>query len=418
MSDNQKKITLVSSHYMPEQGAAVNRINEIVKSLIENNFKVDIITAMPTYPGGSKKKKYRFKLLLREKGVFGERITRLFTTDWKKKKFIYKLLNQLIFAFALNIYLLRFLIIRKKIFLISSPSFFSIFPVFLLKLLNKNTIYFLDIRDPYPASLFELTSLNKESLPATLLLCLEYYFYINANLIFTISDSAVEYIFNYNKFLESRIELKNKFKVIYNGVSKSFLNVQPADLQINELKENDEKKFIVLYAGTFGKAENIEMILETAALLSNSFPEIIFIFIGDGEKREIIDIESKKYENIILKDPVPHQEIANYINVSNAGISIRNTSPVLEIALPSKIFEFLACGLPVIYGGRGEAKTVIQRVKGGIVVDSKNVIDFKNAVLNMYKNLKTFKIDSNYIIENFSREAMSDKMIKYIQSGI
>ncbi len=410
------RVVLICSFYAPELGAAVNRVREYSRAFMrEPSVDYRVITSFPTYPTGVKPHRYRRKIQTSETGEFGEPVTRLYTTNWSKA-FVSKLGNQLMFAFMLGQYCLRFLFVRNTVFIVSSPSFFAIIPVYLLSLVRRCD-YVLDVRDPYPVSLFELSGLVKrDSLPGRILLALEARFYRRARRVFTVSESIIDFIMASNPRIAARGIGRERFGVIYNGVSADFIGFGADEAHRREIAARYRGRFVVLFSGTMGKAEDIEAVLEAAAILEHTHPKMLFLFVGDGEKRGMVAAHAARLRNVALVDPVSHRAVAAYIRVANVGLSIRHPSPLEATALPVKIFEYLAMGLPVIYGGGGEAERVIAGARGGIALETTSGAALAAALRTVHARKTTLRVNREYIIRNFSRETQAKKMVAEIVS--
>ena len=94
-------------------------------------------------------------------------------------------------------------------------------------------------------------------------------------------------------------------------------------------------------------------------------------------------------------------------------------SPLFRTALPSKMFEYMACGRPVIVGIKGEAEEFIKISKAGILVEPENSILLSKAIINYYKNHEQCIADGingmSYITENLRKEDLISKLIDEIQ---
>ena len=89
--------------------------------------------------------------------------------------------------------------------------------------------------------------------------------------------------------------------------------------------------------------------------------------------------------------------ISNYIN-----------NPILENYIPGKIFEYILCGKPIVMGGKGEVKKIIEKFDAGISVEPGNILKLKMAI---------YAILSNDITQCAVQEVLDTEIIMTIVSG-
>ena len=139
---------------------------------------------------------------------------------------------------------------------------------------------------------------------------------------------------------------------LMNGVSKNFI------LQAKSLNTKN-KKFTVLYSGNIGLAQDLETIIEAAYLLSKY--DIFFEIIGQGVcKSEIVNLAENRDIKVRFHDSKPRKELIKDIMKSSICLVPLKNKEIFKYALPSKMFEYMACGKPVIVGVDGEAKKLLK----------------------------------------------------------
>jgi glycosyltransferase involved in cell wall biosynthesis len=155
--------------------------------------------------------------------------------------------------------------------------------------------------------------------------------------------------------------------VVPNGLSDSML----AELGKAALSALfGESKAKVLYAGLLGYAQGLTTLIRTAHLL----PNIELRLVGDGPERAALEAEARMLglSNVHFEGYVSFNElIAHYAWADILVAHLRDNS-VFEIAQPSKLWEYMATGKPVIYAGKGEAVSIIQEYEAGVCVPPDN----------------------------------------------
>lgn len=132
-----------------------------------------------------------------------------------------------------------------------------------------------------------------------------------------------------------------------------------------------EPKFRVLYAGNIGLAHPVETILDAAEILGEKYPEIEFLFVGDGKRYDALAEERGKrhLDNIRL---LPFQPANRLRSLMESGdLHIVSMDDAAEgLLVPSKIYAALAVGRPCVFvGPKGcEVSIVLEEFKAGDVI--------------------------------------------------
>jgi glycosyltransferase involved in cell wall biosynthesis len=155
-----------------------------------------------------------------------------------------------------------------------------------------------------------------------------------------------------------------------NGVDLDLFKPSAPDTQLlQELGIGDKK--VILYAGTLGFAQGLEVALQAMQMLQTELPDLLLILIGSGSERtKLVDIARQEHlVNVKFLDPQPPEYIARLYTLAYAGFASLKKLPLFEGARPSKLFPVMAAGKPVIYSGAGEAARLVREdANAGIIV--------------------------------------------------
>lgn len=113
-------------------------------------------------------------------------------------------------------------------------------------------------------------------------------------------------------------------------------------------QSNKLSGFVVLYGGNFSRYVNFDQILGAAALLRGN-PEVTFVLIGDGVRRqEILErVEREKLNNVRVLPPVARSAMSGVLAASDACLI--SLSPQMKgLGSPGKLYSILAAGRPVL----------------------------------------------------------------------
>ena len=151
-----------------------------------------------------------------------------------------------------------------------------------------------------------------------------------------------------------------------------FQNGYNKDVSILKKKIGFNPRFTVLYAGTFGRVNGIDYVIELANKLFHLDPTIIFILVGDGAEKKIIMSKATDKgvlnKNVFIFDTVSKQDLPQLYFECDMGSSF--VIPVKELWANSanKLFDTLAAGKPILINYNGWQKELINKKNIGYVL--------------------------------------------------
>jgi len=331
-----EKILIVSNYYPPEKGAAPNRIEQLALKLKENNFDVSVVCPLANYPQGKIFDAYKGKFTVHE-NLAGIKVSRLWIYPSNSKNFVKRILSILSFSIGLFIFLL-FKKIPEKVIVQSPPLLLSFLSVLALSIRNKKII--LNVSDLWPMAATELGVLKIDSISHKILLFLEKYIYRKANIILGQSEEILVHI-----------------KEIY-PLKECYLYRNFPDHKhtfIGQQLEPDTK-IKLFYAGLLGVAQGV---LEVCEKMETSNLNIAFHIFGDGAEKAAIEnyIRLHPEKNIIFHGMLERKELVK--RLASFDIALVPLKTRIYGSVPSKIFEYSALGLPILYFGGGEGENLV-----------------------------------------------------------
>jgi glycosyltransferase involved in cell wall biosynthesis len=360
------KILFLTDNFPPEVNAPASRGYEHCQEWIRRGADVTIITCAPNFPQGKVYKGYRNRLFSREK-MDGINVIRVWSYISANKGFVRRTLDYM--SFALTGFLAG-LFQKADIVLTTSPQFFTNFAGYGLSLFRHKPWVF-ELRDLWPESIRAVGAM-KESKILDLFEKIELKFYRRADRIVAITPA-----FKCN--LVSRGICANKIDVITNGVNPDLFNPMERDAVL-EKELGLQGKFVIAYIGTHGMAHSLEFIVRSIAKIDD--PDIHFLFVGDGAKKEDVLKAAQKYgiTNATFLPPVPKNEVGRYISLSDVALVPLIKSDTFKTVIPSKIFESSAMRKPILLGVEGQAQEIVEEHGAGICFEPENETDFLEKV--------------------------------------
>ncbi len=361
-----KRILIYTNHFYPEQF----KVNEIVDWLSEEGHTIRVITGIPNYPSGKYYKGYGLQSIFKtnyKENVVVNRLPLIPRGNGNYFMLVLNYLSYFISTFFFTIYLL----FKKKYDYIfvhhTSPILIAIHPIIYSFFYKKTKKYLWDL-DIWPET---LEAMNV----------------VNSKLILSQISKVVKFIYSfYDKILIASegfrdiIEKRHKGEVIY------FPNWAEYDIEKNindkeTLINIPKNKFIIMYTGNIGEAQNFNDLIKTIKQLKDE--QIYWVFIGGGRfKKELeSNLEKNNLKDVCLfKNQVKVSEIPSYAKLANAMFLSLRKNHVFAKTIPAKLQSYLAMKKPVIGVLEGEGANIIKQSKCGIVEENGDYIELANQI--------------------------------------
>ena len=409
------RILYLSQYFFPEAGATQARAYEMAVKWIQMGHKVTMVTEFPNHPSGIISSAYRGKLFERA-NLDGIDIIRV----WVKASPVKNYSNRILFylTFMVNAIIAGLFLVRGKFDLLyaTSPPLFVGGAALILSYLKRIPMFF-EVRDLWPETAVALGELSNP-LSISAATKLEEMCYQRSIQIITVTHGI------YNRLIQRGVS-PHKMIVIPNGANIDMFSLKPMARNRIRKELGLEEKFIAIYAGILGLAQGLETIVQTAHLLSET-PNIFFILIGDGPKKAHINALIKSYNlsNLALLPEQPQELIPEYLSAADVALVPLRKTEIFRSVLPSKLFDAWACERPVILSIDGEARAVVEAVKGGISIPPEDPAKMAEALIYLMNSpAERQSMGENgqaYTRHNHSRAALAEKLMvhleKYIQT--
>lgn len=404
------KILFLTEHFVPETNAAASRIFERACYWVKWGHDVTVLTSAPNFPQGRVYAGYKNRLRQVEI-IDGIRVVRVKTFISPNEGFYLRILDFLSFMFSSVVAGL----FEKKpdIVVASSPQLFAGLGGWALGRFFR-VPFVLEIADLTSDSIKGVGVMN-DNLLIRMVTGLELFLYKSSSAIIALTPA-------FKRNLNSKGVDPDKIAVIMNGVDLWRFKRFPKEPKlINKYKL--EGVFVIGYIGTFGVAQGLLNMLETAEMLRKN-KEVKMILVGQGaEKKKLEDrVVSGNVTNVTIIPNQPKSEIGRYWALCDLAVVHLKNSSVFSKVIPSKIFEAMAMGLPIILvAPKGEASKIIEKTKSGIIVSAGNPREFFDAVIKLKDDqvlCETLKRNSSNSANLFSRERQAGDMLNVLDSVV
>lgn len=402
------KFIFVTQYFPPEVGAAASRVFDLTQELRKKNHDIVVLSEFPHYPSNFLDKKYRTSSFFKEK-YHSIPVIRTYVYVSERKNFFQRTFSYISFMISAIIGS-KHISYADAVIATSPPPTVGIAGWLISRI--KHNKFVLDIRDLWPESVMALGAIKKGFI-YSILKNIEIFLYKKADVITIAIPGFRKHIVELGISEEKIIDLPN-------GANTVFFNKQDSNVRT---KFGWNGNFIVLFSGNHGLAQGLDIILKVALQLK-PLKDIYFVMIGDGvEKKRIMKLKEKMgATNVIMLDKQPREAMPSFISSADVCLVPLISHPLFLNALPSKMFEYMACERPIVVSIAGEAKQLIENSQAGIFVPPENVEEMKKAILTLYKNrnigITMGKRGRKYVDKYFNRKKLADRFEYILQSLI
>ena len=339
------KVLIVSFYYEPEVGAAPSRITNLAKGLKASGMDVDVLTCLPNYPKGRIFEGYRGRFSMKEM-VDGINVYRYWTFATISKNPLKRVLAMTAFATTLWAFARRRKLIKSydRIIIQSPPILVAASAIALFKkCFGKYTI--LNVSDLWPMSAVELGFMKEGSLSHRAMSRIERFMYRSVDAVMGQSSEIVEHV--RNMFPERRTFL--------------YRNLQP--IQVESLARERSGALKIVYAGLFGVAQDMLSLLRSVDFVKLGVE--MHLYGGGNQMAEIEEYIKQGDKNIYYHGYVSKQQMGEELR--KYDLSIIPLAAHIHGAVPSKIFDLLPEGIPILFSGEGEGARIVSDYGFGLV---------------------------------------------------
>ena len=134
-----------------------------------------------------------------------------------------------------------------------------------------------------------------------------------------------------------------------------------------------------VYAGGYGRANDVAFLLDAFAALADC-PEVGLLMIGAGEKAPLVARARACGANVHALGALPRRICRAVLARCALGLHAYVPVPFFAEALPSKVYDYLAQGCPVLFAGTGDTADLLARSGAGVSVPAGDRAAFVGAL--------------------------------------
>jgi len=398
-------ILFLTDNFPPEVNAPASRTFEHCREWVKAGHKVTVITCAPNFPKGKVYEGYKNKLWQKET-IAGIQVIRVWTYITANEGFVKRVLDYISYMMA-AIFASPF-VKKPDVVVATSPTLFTAMAGYVVGVLKRIPFVF-ELRDLWPESIKAVGALKEDSFVIRFFEVIEVFLYQKASRIIAVTHAFKD------KLIKRGIDGK-KIDVITNGVDLERFKPQEKDPELLE-QYGLQEKFVAGYIGTHGMAHALNTLLKAAKKLKNSgINDVCILLLGHGaKKKSLVDqAQSMGLDNVLFIESVSKEEVRRYWSLLDVSVIHLKKTPLFETVIPSKLFEGMGMGIPVLHGVAGESADIVHREGCGLVFESENADSLFNLLIklkNEQQLYNEFKLNALKNAQKYDRSELASKML-------
>jgi len=354
------KILVVSQFFPPEMGAPAGRFHDFAQNWLAQGHEVTAVTGFPNFPAGVIHEGYRGRFYMKEV-VDGVKVHRCWILTMSGR--LSRPLSYASFLVSSTLCVL-FARLQYDVVVATIPPLTVGLPG-VLAALRKRVPMVLDLRDIWPEAIVQSGRLQNPMIIG-LFEGIANFLYRRAARITAVTEGWK------TRLVEKGVPAE-KLHVISNGVDVGAFDDVPAELPpaFGEL-EPGARWFT--YAGILNRPQGLEYILEAAAHLRDQEPDLYaqaqFVMIGEGPiEAELKALKAERGLDRVVFVPRQPRDAVYACLQRSFGVLVTLRPRKDTSTVPSKIYECMASGRPVLYQAGGEGANTLREADGGAVIE-------------------------------------------------
>lgn len=405
-------ILFLTDNFPPEVNAPASRTFEHCREWVRAGHRVTVITCAPNFPKGKVFDGYRNRLWQTEE-MEGIQVIRVWSYITANEGFVKRILDYQ--SFMLMAIIASPFAWKVDVVVGTSPQLFTVCAAYVVSRLKRIPFVF-ELRDLWPESIRAVGAIGNSRL-LDALERVELFLYRKAARIVSVTHS-----FKHN--LISRGVNASKVVVVTNGVDVSRFRPQPRD-ELLAVQLGLQGKFIAGYIGTHGLAHGLDTLLEAARRLQDN-PEgfdVRLLMLGDGaNKAKLVEkAQVMGLNNVVFVDSVPKEQVVRYWSLLDASIIHLKKTDLFTTVIPSKLFECMGMGIPVLHGVAGESAEIVAKEECGQVFEPENVEALCAGILMLKQQpalCEKFRSNGLAAAGHYDRCELARKMLDEIEAVV
>ena len=150
--------------------------------------------------------------------------------------------------------------------------------------------------------------------------------------------------------------------------------------------------------------------------------KIKLILLGDGARKQFLKIEANRLNltNVIFVDTVSKEQVSDFWSILDISIIHLKKTELFKTVIPSKLFECMGMGLPVLHGVEGESAEIVRETRCGVLFEPENENQLIDKLLYLLSNpsyLARLRENALVSAKEYHRTKLAKQMLNNIKAG-
>lgn len=267
----------------------------------------------------------------------------------------------------------------------------------------KSTRLCLDIRDIWPESAVVAGQISGTGFLFKAAKVVEWLLYRLADQLTCVARPMADYI--------EKTSGGRRPQIIYNAIPHNMVSEQPLPV------ESEPASLRILYIGNMGYCQNLSLVIEAAAILAKEGnQQIRFVMVGNGIEKPMLEaaVKERNLSNVEIHGIVSKERAIEMIRETHALMLHLKDDGTMDKTIPSKVFDYMAGGRPILYGLKGEACDILGSVAGNLYYDPADPVQLAAQAKYLQQNYRQLALTASanltLVKENYLRDRMAERL--------
>jgi glycosyltransferase involved in cell wall biosynthesis len=382
------------------------RHHELARHLARRGHRVTIIASPVSYLTG-KTVQGRVPWVTRQQDDQGVTVLRAYTYAALHRSFVHRVFSFL--SFMLSSFLIGMGVKDVDLVWGTSPPIFQAATAWALARLKRAPFVF-EVRDLWPAFAVAVGVL-RQPLLIRLSEWLEGFLYRHADRVLVNSPGFIQHV---------KERGATQIVLVPNGAESAMFD--PAQKgEAFRRQAGLGSQFVAMYAGAHGMSNDLQVVLEAAALLRER-EDIVVLLLGDGKDKPKLQQTAVEMglHNVFFMPPCPKNAMAEALAAADACIAILKPIAMYRTVYPNKVFDYMAAGRPVVLAIEGVIRDVVQGAGAGLCIPPGDPHALAKAVRYLAdhpeEGREMGQRGRQAVVQNFDRPALADRLAEILEA--
>jgi len=400
------RILLINQAFVSPEEPGHTRHFEMAKFLQSRGHELVIVASDLNYQTGQRT--VARKGIFAEQNIDGVRVLRSYIFPALHRSYVWRIVS--FFSFMFSSVWTALQVKDVDLVMGTTPPIFQAVSAWIVALIRRKP-FLLEVRDLWPEFGVSMGVL-KNPVVIALARWLEMFLYARATHILVNSPA-------YKDYMIGKGVSENKVTYIAYGTDVDMFNPNVDGSSIRTELDVDDK-FVVLYAGALGQANDIDTILRAAERLKDE-DKIRFVLFGDGKERTRLQSEAERMNlsNVIFAGVRPKKEMPQIVASADVCLAILQNIPMFRTTYPNKVFDYMAAGRATVLVIDGVSRKLIEDSYGGAYVQPGDDQQLAETILDLSKNpdiVKQMGLNAReYLVKHLDRRDKLNETLELLE---